>query len=154
MTDQPYIDPNSGAAQQPGGLGVPPQEVVEVEEVVEPDVSTQIQDDPAGQDAVNPDPEASSQEELSERTGEMVTGEGETLVTAEQAAASDDPTFPAEGSSVEEPVEEPVEESDAFDPSEHNVDEVLAYITENPEEKDAILEAERAGRKRKTILDS
>ena len=150
MTDQPYIDPNSGAAQQPGGLGVPTQEVPEVEEVVEPDVSTQTQDDPAGQDAVNPDPEVSSQEELSERTGEAVTGEGEVLVTPEQAAASDDPTFPVEGSSDEEPVEE----SDTFDPSGHNVDEVLAYIAENPEEKDAILEAERAGRKRKTILDS
>lgn len=150
MTDQPYIDPNSGAAQQPGGLGIPSQEVREVEEAVEPDVSTQIQDDPAGQDAVDPDPEAEPQEELSERTGEMATGEGETLVTPEQAAASDDPTFPAEESSDEEPVEE----SDAFDPSEHNVDEVLAYIAENPEEKDAILEAERAGRKRKTILDS
>ena len=151
MTDQPYIDPNSGAAQQPGGLGVPPQEVIGVEEVVEPDVSTQIQDDPDGQDAVNPDPEVSSQEELSERTGEMVTGEGETVVTPEQAAASDDPTFPAEESSGEEGVEG---ESDAFDPSQHNVDEVLAYIAANPDEKDAILEAESAGRKRKTILDS
>ena len=146
MTDQPYIDPNSGAAQQPGGLGVPSQEAREVEEVVEPDVSTQIQDDPDGQDAVNPDPEAEPQEELSERTGEMVTGEGETLVTAEQAEASDDPAFPAEKS--------PEEGADTFDPSKHNVDEVLAHIAANPDEKDAILEAESAGRKRKTILDS
>lgn len=159
MTDKPYIDPNSGAASQPGGLGRVSAEV-QAEDTVEQDVSTQIQDDPAGQDAVDPDPDAEPQDELAERTGEVTTGDGETVVTPEQAQASEDPTF-SEDTSGDTPkdtgsegVAGESEAPEAYDPGAHNVDEVLAYISANPDEKDAILEAEAAGRKRKTILDS
>lgn len=39
-----------------------------------------------------------------------------------------------------------------FDPSDHNVEDVLAYIEQYPEQRDAILTAERAGRARKGIV--
>lgn len=41
----------------------------------------------------------------------------------------------------------------AYDPSEHTVDEVLAYVAEHPDEADEIREAEEAGKGRVTILD-
>jgi hypothetical protein len=40
-----------------------------------------------------------------------------------------------------------------FDPGMHSVIEVKAYLREHPDEKDAVLERERAGDARKSILD-
>lgn len=42
--------------------------------------------------------------------------------------------------------------SDAFDPSEHNVDAVLAYLDENPDEAGRVVAAETDGKARKSIL--
>jgi hypothetical protein len=71
--------------------------------------------------------------------------------------------------SIDEPVEEPAEtelepEADpdpdevesleeTYDPAEHNVPAVLEYIAEHPEQKDAVLALEAAGRARKGILE-
>lgn len=41
-----------------------------------------------------------------------------------------------------------------FDPSEHTVTEVLAYVDEHPDEAAAILAAEQAGKARKGITDA
>lgn len=50
-----------------------------------------------------------------------------------------------------EVVEAPVE---AYDPSKYNSAEVLLYIEEHPEEREAILAAESEGRKRKAVLSA
>lgn len=39
-----------------------------------------------------------------------------------------------------------------FDPSEHTVDEVNAYVEEHPDELDSVLELERAGKARVGVL--
>ncbi len=41
-----------------------------------------------------------------------------------------------------------------FDPNQHTVDEVLAYIESAPDERDAILRAEQAGKSRKSIIEA
>lgn len=42
----------------------------------------------------------------------------------------------------------------AYDPAQHNVDEVLAYVAEHPDERQPILDAETAGQARKTLLEA
>lgn len=39
-----------------------------------------------------------------------------------------------------------------YDPSEHNVDDVIIYVDEHPGEAAAILDAELAGKARKTLI--
>ena len=43
--------------------------------------------------------------------------------------------------------------SDAFDPGAHTVADVEAYLDEHPDEIDRVLEAERAGKNRTTLLN-
>jgi len=45
------------------------------------------------------------------------------------------------------------ESGEAYDPSAHTVDEVLAYVAEHPDEADAVYRAESSGKARVTILD-
>lgn len=60
-----------------------------------------------------------------------------------------------EGTDALEPPEEPEGLEDAldFDPADYNVDEVRAYLKDNPEDRDAVVKAEKAGRGRKGILE-
>jgi hypothetical protein len=51
------------------------------------------------------------------------------------------------------PAEETQAESEAYDPSDHTVAEVQAYLAEHPDETDAVLDLERAGKARVTLLD-
>lgn len=39
-----------------------------------------------------------------------------------------------------------------FDPSEHSVAEVLAYLADHPEDRERVVEAEAQGKARKTII--
>lgn len=54
--------------------------------------------------------------------------------------------------------EDDAEESDpkvtpsGFNPSEHNAEEVVAYVEENPDDREAVIAAEEAGKARKTVL--
>ena len=105
-----YIDPNSGAAPQPGAVF-------------------------RGSD---PEPE------LVEEVLEEVEDESE-----ENEDENSDLNEEAEGESEEE--DEDDEQSD-FDPSDHGIPEVLAYLEENPDDRDAVLALERAGKARKGIL--
>lgn len=41
-----------------------------------------------------------------------------------------------------------------FDPAGHKVDEVVAYMAENPDQAAAVRAAEAAGKARKTILEA
>lgn len=42
---------------------------------------------------------------------------------------------------------------EAFDPSAHNVADVLAYLSANPDDAERVLDAERAGKARKGVLE-
>jgi hypothetical protein len=60
---------------------------------------------------------------------------------------------------AEDPAEEPAADpeppeslEETYDPAEHNVDAVLEYLDEHPEQRDAVLAMERAGRGRKGLL--
>ena len=44
-------------------------------------------------------------------------------------------------------------EQETYDPSAHTVEDVKLHVTENPQERDAILEAEEAGKNRSTLID-
>jgi len=41
-----------------------------------------------------------------------------------------------------------------FNPSEHNIDDVNAHLEEHPEELQAVLDAEKAGKNRPTLVSS
>lgn len=49
--------------------------------------------------------------------------------------------------------EPPESLEETYDPAEHNVDAVLEYMDEHPEQRDEVLAMERAGRGRKGILE-
>lgn len=63
-----------------------------------------------------------------------------------ESAAPEAPT----AADVSEPG--PVTESVKFDPAEHSVAEVFAFLVEHPEQTDAVIEAERNGKNRKSIV--
>jgi len=44
-------------------------------------------------------------------------------------------------------------EGDTFDPGAHTVAEVEAYLDEHPDERDAVLAAERAGKNRASLRE-
>jgi len=48
---------------------------------------------------------------------------------------------------------EPPPEGDTFDPGEHTVADVEAYLDEHPDEIDRVLQAERDGKNRTTLLN-
>lgn len=68
------------------------------------------------------------------------------LDSAGNALASSDVTVTA-------PVEEP-SEPELFDPGDHTIAEVQAYLAEHPEEHDRILAAEQTGKNRATLIDA
>lgn len=41
-----------------------------------------------------------------------------------------------------------------FDPADHNADKVVEHVEKNPEQRDAVLEAERQGKNRKTVVEA
>ena len=47
---------------------------------------------------------------------------------------------------------EPPPEGDTFDPGEHTVAEVEAYLAKHPDESDAVLAAERDGKNRVSLV--
>ena len=60
----------------------------------------------------------------------------------EQAASPDE----------ELPEDEESPEGEAFDPGDHTIEEVMAYVDANPDEAHEVLEAEREGKARVTLL--
>jgi hypothetical protein len=75
-------------------------------------------------------------------------------LTPEPEGEGEDVLAPAEDSGEEPaPDPEPPESlEETYDPAEHNVDAVLEYMDEHPEQRDEVLAMERAGRGRKGIL--
>jgi hypothetical protein len=68
--------------------------------------------------------------------------------TPEPTQADDNESGAGEGTS--EPEDEPAPE---YDPADHTVNEVLAYLSEHPEDRERVLQSEAAGRGRKGILE-
>lgn len=71
------------------------------------------------------------------------------------------PNWKLEGASLVEdnstPAPEPAsvepDTDDTFDPSEHTIDEVKDYVDAHPDEVDAVLNAEQAGKGRVTLVE-
>jgi hypothetical protein len=61
--------------------------------------------------------------------------------------------FGAEAQPQRAPAKEAPPESGPYDPTPHTVAEVQQYVTQNPDQRAAVAEAERAGRNRTTLLD-
>lgn len=73
--------------------------------------------------------------------------------TPEPEGPGEDALAPAEDSDEEESSPEAPESlEETYDPAEHNVDAVLEYLDEHPEQTDEVMAMERAGRGRKGIL--
>lgn len=160
MSDKPYVDPNSGAAPQPGGYaGV---EAAEKGFAIPADAELESEQSPAEYEAPGGNPSAGavtvpqvegsddsegSEENDSEET-EDESGSAETGETGEPGAegeADDD-------ASVEHQAVDPRDpDVGAYDPSKYGVEEVNAYLAENPDQKDAVLAAEKKGKNRKSI---
>lgn len=54
----------------------------------------------------------------------------------------------------EEPVSEIDGPAEEYDPSDYNVEEVLAYLEANPDQRDSVILAEQQGKNRVTITES
>lgn len=134
MSDnQPYIDPNSGAAPQPGGfanapvVSEEPQDSSTEDRDPTYDATIETQAGPAGDQPGG---------ESGDPVGTDVTEDGGNPDAGDGAS---------EGDSDENSDEEDSDEaqSDYAELLDKNVPEVQAYIDEHPEEKDAIIAAER-----------
>lgn len=179
-----YIDPNSGAAPQPGGyvgpqgaeLGYAQPEWIPVEEdksvLNETDdipeeksveeVAKAAEEAQAAEDAKS---EEQKQQELVEananpakvlaEAGQENEG-GEAPEPGAEENASDQKALETEailpGAEAEQEEQSSGEaEQEAYDPSQYYVADVLAYIEQNPDQKDAVLAAEKAGKNRAGI---
>lgn len=43
--------------------------------------------------------------------------------------------------------------AEGYDPADYTVEDVKAYVEDNPDERDAVLEAERGGKDRVTLVE-
>jgi len=196
-----YIDPNSGAAPQPGAWageeaqahgfalaneneGVEQErQLNEAEDLPEEKSIQEIADAAAEADK---DREKTEVEEYFDRYAEAVGNPNKVLGEEDEgdsaskfvadpgaeARASDakaletqgveagnagftwqTPAEDADAEASEEDAEE-VSEEEGYDPSQYSVDEVNAYLEENPDEYDAVIQSEKDGKNRKGIVGS
>lgn len=179
-----YVDPNSGAAPQPGGyagpeaaekgFALPNQEAradTESSVTEEPKVSeyeapggagtTKTVDEIAAAAVENNPPEEKTEEEqlllearsnprkvLSDLDEGDSASEAEGVDAGAEQQASVDAAVEHQGTN---PEVDGAEEG-SFDPSEHTVTEVNEYLEKNPEQRDAVLAAERKGQARKGLV--
>lgn len=80
-------------------------------------------------------------------TGAEGDGKGTDVAGTDDGAS---PEAVNEGGEQEDTAPETVK----FDPHDHGVEEVLAYVAEHPDELDAIVAQEQAGKARKTLLQA
>lgn len=144
MSEERYVDPNSGGAPQPGsyagphaaekGFGPPPVDAAG-EGVLEEEVVPSAY--------VAPGTEGSAELESAEEP--------------EDDEPEDEPDEDPEPEESDEDEPEPEEEPEAKDYSEllaENQPVVLEYIAAHPDEKEAVQAAEAAGQNRKGIADA
>lgn len=197
--DKPrYVDPNSGAAPQPGGVAgllggerghavvAQQEEDSSKEQIVSPDGLSVYPNEPQppshevyDAEAVKEFSEAERVELKQEEVGGSLDGsyvdpavteapqpgtgaDGEVRTEEERAQLKAVETGSAvtlgdESEGVDEDADEDVDEvvdeddADAYDPGEYSVAEVNDYLEANPDQRDAVVEAERAGKGRKGI---
>lgn len=91
-------------------------------------------------------------------TGARMEGVEGALLAYYQGEAATVGGYSIDGVEYPEKVDVPVTEdevADAFDPGEHNVDEVLEYLADaTPEEQQRVLAAEAEGKNRKSLLEA
>lgn len=186
MTDQ-YIDPNSGAAPQPGGYAGPhaveqghgPVEpdlystpVVTEDDAPEESQPTEVSEEEANDlksietQAVNPAEETDDNEPSDEETETKQAPEESQPADVTEEEAVDAKALETQGVNVnedskeggdatdesEEQETETEDDAPAYDPSQYSVDEVVAYVEANPDQKDAVIAAEQDGKNRSTLL--
>jgi hypothetical protein len=95
---------------------------------------------------VIPDPAAPAET----RSGGDNNGDTEDAASAEAGGEGREVT--AEGRELPRPEVLTDPTADPFDPSGHNVDDVMAYVDANPGKRAAVRRAEREGRARTTLL--
>lgn len=190
-----YVDPNSGAAPQPGGFGLQSQVAPEGYGFSEDDEPKLTEGEPAFSEPeesndvnvtlpedANPAPEQEEEEPVDQGKEELpdelirsksydteiqnqaaplgpqpgVEGDRDDQVTVAGGylgAGIDDPAVAAEDAESDSSGEaSDSEESEAFDPADHNVDDVVKYVEANPDQRDAVVEAEKSGKNRSTLL--
>lgn len=155
MSDEtPYIDPNSGAAPQPGGASTTAliEEVTQAEVVETGKVETEgtelIETEP-GTD-VGTDPNAAPDPE-----GDAADGDATTPLADADAGGVEDVEDDGTGEGdQDDDGSNPVEDFDPAAPGSYSVAQVLAYIAAHPDAKDAVVEAEKTSKNRKTIVES
>lgn len=141
MSEQRYIDPNSGAAPQPGGYANAPVQSEEsqggADEVRDPtyDATIETQAAPGGDQPGGTSGEADGGDQ---------TGDGGNPDAGDGASPAGDGASP-DGDGADTPSGD--DSSDYSELLDKNVPEIQEYIDEHPEEKDAIIAAEqdRAG---------
>jgi len=122
------IDPNSGAASQPGGWAVGGLRPEPVKAATDAEaVASQVQDDPAG-------PGAYIAEYAEPPREEALAARAETVLSK-----SVDPVR------VSKP---------AYVPGKHGIAAVLAYIDAHPEERATVISAELADKARKRVTEA
>lgn len=144
-----FVDPNSGAAPQPGGIAptpvvnedAPKQEEPPVDRVLDAERETQA--GPAGEQPGDPDGTGLDPQD-GDTDGETEGEPGGGDVTEDGEAEDGGETEDGEG--------EP-EEKDYSDVLSKGVPEVEQYIEDHPEEKDAVIAAEKQGKNRKGITE-
>lgn len=163
MSDKPYVDPNSGAAPQPGGYAG--AEAAEKGFAIPAEYEVQEEKSPAEYEAPYANggtgqvtvPEVDTEKSdlaLSLSNPKQVLAdlhEGET-VKSEDDEFSD--TEKDNAASVEHQAVDPANPDGVYDPSQYSVAEVNEYLAANPDQRDAVLAAERDGKARKTITEA
>lgn len=92
-----------------------------------------------------------------EDAGEAAGTESEDAEEDDADADSDDAAEDDEDAAEDEDEEDDAAEAEtpeapAYEPSEHTVDEVRAYLAENPDQTETVLDRERAGKSRVSLI--
>jgi hypothetical protein len=180
MTDEKkYVDPNSGAAPQPGGYaGVEAAAkgfAVPADAELEEEFSPSEYEAPGGTGTAgggySVDEVAKAAEKAAEKRDSKEKSEEEqqrlealanprkVLADLDESGNVEAPDAGAEEEAVNAAalehqavdLENAAEEGGSYDPSQYSVEDVNAYLAENPDQKDAVVAAEKDGKNRKGI---
>ena len=138
-----YIDPNSGAAPQPGGFASAKIQVSEGE--AEPKASGKAQQESNPVDDAETEHSAAS----GDTSGTEGSGEGQ----SEAGAGASDPSGKSDGSDGSEEDDSEEAAKDYSELLDGNVPEVQKYLDKNPDEAEAVKAAEAEGQARKGIVE-
>lgn len=154
MNDR-YIDPNSGAAPQPGGSFFDPSKA--------PDEETPVQEPEQAEDSEKSEEHENAYGVPSSESEATSAKSQETQATGLPQAQKQDSDEDSDDEDSDKDENDENKDEDGqdqgqsapvseYDPSKYNVPEVLAYVKEHPEEKDAILEKEKASENRSGVV--